>query len=102
MKPLGFSHPIVIKKNPLYVISYGEKIDKLVLIKLNSIDSSNKLKYELDFSRGIEIVAKRVLDPLLHIDWIWNLTDARRRLREYSRFGHELFGKVFIQIWIGF
>lgn len=44
--------------------------------------------------RGIEIVAKRVLDPLLHIDFIWNLTESKRRLREYSRYGHELFRKV--------
>lgn len=48
------------------------------------------------FSSGVEIVAKRVLDPLMHIDFIWNLTGPARRLREYARFGHELFRKVFL------
>lgn len=43
---------------------------------------------------GVEIVAKRVLDPLLHIDFIWNLTKSAANLREYSRYGHDLFQKV--------
>lgn len=43
---------------------------------------------------GIKIVAKRVLQPLYHIDFVWNLTEYAQRLRKYNQFGRELFGKV--------
>lgn len=46
------------------------------------------------YSSGIEMVAKRAVNPLLHIDFIWNLTESAKRLREYSRYGHDLFRKV--------
>lgn len=45
---------------------------------------------------GIEMVAKRLLNPLYHIDFIWNRTTAAKNLREYSRYGHDLFQKVLI------
>lgn len=53
-----------------------------------------KVKLDCCIFRGVEIAAKRVLDPLLHIDFIWNLTDSAQRLRKYSRYGHDLFRKV--------
>lgn len=40
------------------------------------------------------MVAKRAANPLLHIDFMWNLTESAKRLREYSRYGHDLFRKV--------
>lgn len=54
----------------------------------------NALFFALGISSGIEIVAKRLLNPLFHIDLIWNSTAAARRLREYSRYGHALFRRV--------
>lgn len=43
---------------------------------------------------GIRIVAQRVLQPIYHIDFIWNRTEYAARLREYNKFGRELFAKV--------
>lgn len=38
----------------------------------------------------------------MHIDFIWNLTGAAKRLREYARFGHDLFRKVLNYRWFFF
>lgn len=43
---------------------------------------------------GVRIVAKRVLQPLYHIDFIWNRTEYAARLRKYNKYGRELFSKV--------
>lgn len=52
------------------------------------------LTFELFFFRGVEIVAKRSLQPLFHIDFIWNFTEGARRLKEYNQYGRKLFAKV--------
>lgn len=58
--------------------------------RLNKIFSS----FNANIHRGVEIVAKRVLQPLYQIDLVWNQTEYARRLREYNSYGHDLFTKV--------
>lgn len=44
--------------------------------------------------RGIEIVAKRFLQPLYYVDLIWNLSEGARRMREFNQFGRKIFREV--------
>ncbi|XP_031637232.1 probable cytochrome P450 313a4 [Contarinia nasturtii] len=60
----------------------------------SEIEKNVKQKYLQQFAQGLEIVGKRILDPLLHIDFIWNLTESAKKLREYSCFGRTLFQKI--------
>lgn len=46
------------------------------------------------FHRGIEIVAKRSLQPLFNVDFIWNLTATAKLLREYNQYARKLFENV--------
>lgn len=34
------------------------------------------------------------MQPLYHIDFIWNFTEAAKRLKEYNQYGRSLFEKV--------
>lgn len=49
---------------------------------------------DTNYCSGVRIVAERVLQPLYHIDFIWNRTQSAANLRKYNKFGREVFGKV--------
>lgn len=46
------------------------------------------------FRRSIEIVGERTLQPLYHIDFIWNLTKAAKKLKESYQTGRIEFKNV--------
>lgn len=56
-------------------------------------------RWKTVFFRGVEIAAKRSLQPLYHIDFIWKLSEGARRLRQYNQFGRKIFEKVTMQTW---
>lgn len=43
---------------------------------------------------GVELAAKRMLNPLFHIDFIWNLTTSAKHLQEVSQHGYDVVHKV--------
>lgn len=46
---------------------------------------------------AFKIVSKRLVQPLYHINFIWNLTELAERMRDYNRFARDLFQKVCFQ-----
>lgn len=49
------------------------------------------------FHSAFRIVSKRLVQPLYHINFIWNLTELAERMRDYNRFARDLFQKVCFQ-----
>lgn len=43
---------------------------------------------------GMKIVTKRLFNPLYLVDFIWNQTNASKRLHDYNQFGREMFMNV--------
>lgn len=43
---------------------------------------------------GQKIVTKRMLAPILQIDFIWKLTKSAKTLKKYQQYGRSLFLKV--------
>lgn len=54
------------------------------------------VRKSFEYFSGTEIVSNRSLQPLYHFDFIWNFTDAAKRLIEFNQFRRTVLEQVFV------